>query len=78
MMLLHFIPGIGTLSVVALNSAFNYIYTFRVGKAVTEEFKKTNLDEDSFTSMASNILKIVSKPVTLSEIKDALSVLDIL
>jgi uncharacterized protein (DUF697 family) len=73
--LLNLIPGVGTIAAVGLNCAFNFVYTFRLGKQVAKEFEKSTFDADSLLYFGKSIMKIVFAVPTVSELKEAFNYL---
>jgi uncharacterized protein (DUF697 family) len=70
-MLLHLIPGLGTLSVVAINACLNFIYTNRLGKVIEKEFAKKEFDPSSFSDLAIAVVGMICTWPTIDEFVDA-------
>ena len=61
--LLHLLPGIGTVSVMGINAAFNATYTYKFGCALVEYFEKPTFDEDDLYEFADDILRAITPSV---------------
>jgi uncharacterized protein (DUF697 family) len=70
--LLHFIlPGAGTLTVVAINALFNWIYTLRLGKLIAQHFEQPGFHPDTLWLAAKGFAALVFALPTLDEFKEA-------
>src|SRR5262245_32515795 len=71
MKLLHMIPGAGSIAAMGVNGALNYMFTYRIGRTISNLFDKGTYDEADVTSLVATVLSLVPRGVlTLDEIID--------
>jgi hypothetical protein len=60
---LHFIPVAGTLAVVGISGAMNYLYTWRLGAAMATMFDKPDFSFREALAIAAQLVKVlIPKP----------------
>lgn len=71
--LLHFIPGIGTLGVLSINSILNAVYTQRLGKQLVTTFERSNFSLDEFAVSSVQMAKLIIGMPSSSELRELAS-----
>lgn len=61
---LHFLPGIGTMSLMGINAAFNATYTYKFGCQLIAYFEKPNFEADDLFDFVDDILRAVTPSVS--------------
>jgi hypothetical protein len=70
MKLLHLVPGAGSIAAMGVNGTLNYVFTYRVGHAISNLFAKGNYDEADMKVLLTTVLSLVGSKATLAEIND--------
>jgi hypothetical protein len=70
MKIFHFIPGIGTLSAIGINSSLNYLFTYKFGSAIVRLFSTGQFSTLEIGIAVMSILCIVIKIPTWNEASD--------
>lgn len=68
---LNFIPGLGQLGAIGINSLLNFIYTIRLGKFIAEQMEKPDFDTDDWSNLVPEIAAVVFVAPSFTEIKEA-------
>lgn len=66
--LLHLIPGAGSVAAMGVNSALDFLYTWRLGSALANLFDKPDFVAGDIGSMAWNIVQVIGPLPTFREI----------
>lgn len=70
-MMLHLIPGAGSITAATTNAAFNWIYTLRLGKLLANQFSQPGFNSSMLIISASGIAGLIFALPTSDEISDA-------
>jgi hypothetical protein len=70
---LNFIPGLGQLGAIGINSLLNFIYTIRLGKFIAEQMEKSDFDTDDWSNLVPEIAAVVFVAPSFTEMKEAAS-----
>jgi hypothetical protein len=73
MKLLHLIPGAGTLAAIGVNSSLNYLFTYKVGHAISNLFDKGSYDASDVNNLVTTTLTLIVGIPTLGEIGDMMN-----
>jgi hypothetical protein len=73
--LLHFLPGIGTVGAVGINIFLNGFYTYRLGKAVANQFENQKFTTEEFLNSANTLLPLLLPMPGPQEIKEVMEVI---
>ncbi|WP_020537947.1 hypothetical protein [Lewinella cohaerens] len=65
-----FIPGIGIFGAMGMNSALNYIFTFKLGKIASGLFERTSFDAADAADIAKMLLLPLLSIPTMGDIRD--------
>lgn len=71
-MLLHGIPGAGTIAAVGINSAMNFFYTWRFGAGLAAMFDKPGFTLGDATTMARQLVTAIAPLPSRSELLEVL------
>jgi len=74
-MLLHLIPGAGTLAAMGVNSGLNALFTYRFGHAISDLFDKGSFSPSDVATAVTTVLTMVACLPHPNEILDFLSIL---
>jgi hypothetical protein len=73
MSLLHLMPGIGSIGAIGVNSTLNYLFTYRLGHAMSKLFDKGGYDEVDVSALITTVLPLVAGIPNLDEIRDMIT-----
>lgn len=66
--LLHLIPGAGSVAAMGVNSALDFLYTWRLGSALANLFDKPEFVPGDIGTMAWNIIQVIGPLPTFREL----------
>lgn len=69
---LNFIPGIGTVAAVGINSLLNFLYTFRLGRFIALQMEKSEFDTEDWASMIPEVTALVFAMPSIMEMQESM------
>ena len=73
--LLHIIPGAGSMAAMSVNSALDFLYTWRLGSALADLFDRPDFAPSDAARMARNIAGAIGVLPTYGELRSIIRIL---
>ncbi len=70
MKLLHLIPGLGSLAAIGVNSGLNFLFTYKLGSALSKMFDKGAFDDSDVTEAVYVLTTLVAAIPAWSDLND--------
>jgi hypothetical protein len=67
---MHLIPGPGNIAAMGVNATLNYIFTYKIGHALSNLFDKGGYDLLDVSSLIPKVLSLITPIPRLKEISD--------
>ena len=69
-MLLHLIPGVGTVAYIGINGFLNYMFTYRLGKMTANLMERNDFDLSDITNVATQVVLPLLAIPSVSEVAE--------
>lgn len=68
---LNFIPGLGTIGAIGINSILNFLYTVRIGRFIAVQMEKPDFNTEDFSALIPDIAAMVFAAPSMTEIRES-------